>query len=52
MFRNANRVRIGVRGLTPEISAEFGARVRRASSAREFGAEKILVVEGTVRYPV
>ena len=34
----ANRVRIGVHGLTPKISADL---------AREFGADRILVVEGT-----
>jgi hypothetical protein len=33
----ANRVRIGVHGLTPKISADL---------AQEFGADRILVVEG------
>jgi len=37
----ANRVRIGVHGLTPKISADL---------AREFGADRILVVEGALWY--
>jgi len=37
----ANRVRIGVHGLTPEISADV---------EREFGADRILVVEGPLVY--
>jgi hypothetical protein len=37
----ANRVSVGVHGLTPKISADL---------AREFGADRILVVEGALWY--